>query len=73
VLLMVSLLFGLSAGRWGSILRNLGHRPRRAAAGVLAIIPLGLQAQIVMAAASGRCCSIGYVIGAAPADLRVVG
>ena len=47
VLLMVSLLFGMSAGRWGSIMRNLGL-----GLGVLllllAIVPIGAQAQTVM-------------------------
>jgi hypothetical protein len=54
VLLMVSLLFGLSAGRWGSIMRNLGIG-LGALLLALAIIPIGLQAQMVMAAA-WRCC-----------------
>jgi general L-amino acid transport system permease protein len=48
VLLVTCLLFGLSAGRWGSILRSLAIG-LAALLGVLAIIPLGVQAQIVMA------------------------
>jgi general L-amino acid transport system permease protein len=48
VLLVTCLLFGLSAGRWGSILRSLAIG-LAALLAVLAIIPLGVQAQIVMA------------------------
>ena len=50
VLLMVSLLFGLSAGRWGSMIRNLAVG-LGAVLGVLASSPSGMQAQLVMAVA----------------------
>lgn len=61
VLMLVSLLFGLSAGRWGSIVRNL-------AVGVaallllLAILPLGINAQLVMAG-SLALLIVGYIVG----------
>ncbi|HHY55669.1 MAG TPA: amino acid ABC transporter permease [Chloroflexi bacterium] len=61
VLLMVSLLFGLSAGRWGNIMRNLGIG-LGALLLALALIPIGLQAQMVMAA-SLALLVIGYFIG----------
>ncbi len=61
VLLMVSLLFGLSAGRWGNIMRNLGIG-LGALLLALALIPIGLQAQMVMAA-SLALLLIGYFIG----------
>lgn len=62
VLLMVSLLFGLSAGRWGNIMRNLGVG-LGALLLALALIPIGLQAQMVMAASLGLLL-VGYLIGA---------
>jgi general L-amino acid transport system permease protein len=62
VLLMVSLLFGLSAGRWGNIMRNLGVG-LGALLLALALIPIGVQAQMVMAA-SLALLLIGYFIGA---------
>ena len=62
VLAMVSLLFGLSAGRWGSIMRNLGIG-LGALLLALALIPIGLQAQMVMAA-SLALLLIGYFAGA---------
>lgn len=61
VLLMVSLLFGLSAGRWGAIMRNLGVG-LGALLLALALIPIGLQAQMVMAA-SLALLLVGYWIG----------
>lgn len=61
VLLMVSLLFGLSAGRWGNIMRNLGVG-LGALLLALALIPIGLQAQMVMAA-SLALLLVGYWIG----------
>jgi general L-amino acid transport system permease protein len=50
VLMAVSLLFGLSAGRWGSIMRNLGIG-LGALFGTLALLPIGPQAQVTMAIA----------------------
>ncbi|MBW7882191.1 MAG: amino acid ABC transporter permease [Caldilineaceae bacterium] len=47
VLVLISLLFGLSAGRWGSIMRSLSVGLGMLLA-LLAIIPIGLQGQIVM-------------------------
>lgn len=61
VLLVICLLFGLSAGRWGSIMRSLAVG-LGALLAVLAIIPLGMQAQLVMAAALGLLAA-GYVGG----------
>ncbi len=52
VLLVTCLLFGLSAGRWGSILRSLAIG-LAALLAALAIIPLGTQAQMVMALGVG--------------------
>jgi general L-amino acid transport system permease protein len=62
VLAMVSLLFGLSAGRWGSIMRNLGIG-LGALLLALAIIPIGVQAQIVMGASLALLLA-GYFAGA---------
>ncbi len=62
VLIMVSVLFGLSAGRWGNIMRNLGIG-LGALLLALAIIPIGLEAQLVMAA-SLALLLIGYFVGA---------
>lgn len=61
VLLVVCVLFGLSAGRWGSIMRNLAVG-LGALLAVLAIIPLGLQAQLVMGAALALLVA-GYLVG----------
>lgn len=61
VLLMVSTLFGLSAGRWGSIMRNLGIG-LGALLLFLAIIPIGLPAQVVMVV-SLALLLIGYFVG----------
>lgn len=61
VLLAICLLFGLSAGRWGSILRDLGIG-LAALLGALAIIPLGITAQLAMAGALALLI-VGYVIG----------
>jgi len=61
VLLMVSLLFGLSAGRWGSIMRNLGIG-LGALLALLAIIPIGIQAQLVMGISLALLLG-GYLVG----------
>ena len=61
VLLVTCFLFGLSAGRWGSILRSLAIG-LAALLAVLAVIPIGTQAQMVMALGVGVVV-IGYVIG----------
>lgn len=61
VLMMVSLLFGLSAGHWGSFLRNLAVG-LGALFAVLAIIPIGMQAQIVMGIALAVLV-VGYLVG----------
>jgi len=63
VLLLVCALFGLSAGRWGSIMRNLAIG-LAALLAVLSIIPLGMQAQIVMAVALALVVG-GYLLGLA--------
>jgi general L-amino acid transport system permease protein len=61
VLLLVCTLFGLSAGRWGSIMRSLAIG-LGALLGVLSIIPLGMPAQIVMAVALALVVG-GYFVG----------
>jgi len=61
VLLMVSALFGLSAGQWGNIMRNLGIG-LGALLLFLALIPIGMQAQMVMAVSLGLLL-LGYVVG----------
>ncbi len=61
VLLLVCTLFGVSAGRWGSIMRNLAIG-LGALLAVLSIIPLGMQAQIVMGIALVLVVG-GYVLG----------
>ncbi len=61
VLLMVSLLFGLSAGRWGNIMRNLGVG-LGALLVLLAIVPIGIQAQIVMGSSLALLLG-GYALG----------
>jgi general L-amino acid transport system permease protein len=61
VLFMVTLLFGLSAGRWGRLMRSLAIG-LGALLGVLTILPIGLQAQAVMGVALGLLVA-GYVIG----------
>ncbi len=61
VLLVTCLLFGLSAGRWGSILRSLAIG-LAALLAALAVIPLGTQAQMVMALGVAMV-AIGYVLG----------
>jgi general L-amino acid transport system permease protein len=61
VLLGVSLLFGFSAGRWGSIVRSLGVG-LGALLGVLALLPIGAPAQLVMAASLALLIG-GYVLG----------
>ena len=62
VLLVLSLLFGLSAGRWGSIMRDIGIG-LGALLGVLAIIPIGSAAQLLLAGGLGLLIA-GYFIGA---------
>lgn len=61
VLLGVTLLFGLSAGRWGSIMRSLATG-LGALLGVLAVIPFGVQAQAVFAGAVALLV-LGYLAG----------
>lgn len=61
VLVMVSTLFGLSAGKWGSIMRSLGIG-LGALLLLLTIIPIGFQAQLVMAG-SLALLLVGYGIG----------
>ena len=61
VLLGVTLLFGLSAGQWGSIMHSLAIG-LGAMLGVLAIIPFGLQAQAVFAGALALLVA-GYLAG----------
>lgn len=61
VLLALCLLFGLSAGRWGSILRNISIG-LAALLGVLALVPLGVSAQLVLAGGLGLLI-VGYIIG----------
>ncbi|MBK8795489.1 MAG: amino acid ABC transporter permease [Anaerolineales bacterium] len=62
VLLMVSALFGVSAGQWGSMIRGLGIGLGVLLL-VLALIPIGLEAQWVMAG-SLALLVVGYFIGA---------
>jgi general L-amino acid transport system permease protein len=61
ILLLLCLLFGLSAGRWGSLLRDLAIG-LAALLAVLAIIPLGINAQIALAGGLGLLI-IGYIVG----------
>ena len=61
VLLVLCLLFGLSAGRWGSIIRDVGIG-LAALLGVLALIPIGFNTQLALAGALGLLI-VGYVIG----------
>lgn len=61
VLLGITLLFGLSAGRWGSIMRSLAIG-LGALLGVLAVIPFGLQAQAIFAGALALMVA-GYLAG----------
>jgi general L-amino acid transport system permease protein len=61
VLLALCLLFGLSAGRWGSILRDIGVG-LAALLAVLALIPLGVNTQLGLAGGLGLLI-VGYVIG----------
>jgi general L-amino acid transport system permease protein len=61
VLLVLCLLFGLSAGRWGSLLRDLAIG-LGALLAVLAIIPIGINTQIALAVALGLLI-VGYVLG----------
>jgi general L-amino acid transport system permease protein len=61
VLLALSLLFGLSAGRWGSIMRDIGIG-LAALLGLLAILPIGINTQLMLAGALGLLI-VGYIIG----------
>lgn len=61
VLFMVTVLFGLSAGRWGRLIRSLAVG-LGALLVVFTILPIGLQAQAVMGAALGLLAA-GYLIG----------
>ena len=63
VLLVLCLLFGLSAGRWGSIIRDIAIG-LAALLGVLAIIPIGVGAQLLLAGGLGLLI-VGYLIGRA--------
>jgi general L-amino acid transport system permease protein len=61
VLVVLCLLFGLSAGRWGSIMRDIGIG-LAAILGVLAIIPIGINTQLWLA--GGLVLLIlGYIVG----------
>ncbi len=61
VLLVLCLLFGLSAGRWGSIVRDISVG-LAAILVVLAITPIGFNTQLWLAGALGLLI-LGYVIG----------
>ena len=61
VLLVLCLLFGLSAGRWGSIVRDVGVG-LAAILTVLAIIPIGISTQLTLAGGLGLLI-LGYIIG----------
>jgi general L-amino acid transport system permease protein len=61
VLLFVCLLFGLSAGRWGSLLRDLAIGLGVLLA-LLAITPIGVNTQLTLAGALGILI-LGYVVG----------
>lgn len=61
VLLALCLLFGLSAGRWGSLLRDIATG-LGALLAALAIMPIGINTQIAMAVALGLLI-VGYVLG----------
>ena len=61
VLLAFCLLFGLSAGRWGSILRDLGVG-LAALLGLLALIPIGFNTQLALGGGL-LLLVLGYVIG----------
>jgi general L-amino acid transport system permease protein len=61
VLAALSLLFGLSAGRWGSIMREIGVG-LAALLGVLAIVPLGVNTQLMLGG-SLLLLILGYIIG----------
>jgi general L-amino acid transport system permease protein len=61
VLLVVAFLFGISAARWGSLLRSLSIG-LAALLATLAILPIGANTQIFLAVALGLLI-VGYVIG----------
>ncbi len=61
VLMAVSLLFGLSAGRWGSIVRSLATGVA-ALLLVLAILPMGINVQLVLGASLALLIA-GYIVG----------
>ncbi len=60
LLLLVSLLFGLSAGRWGSLMRDVGIG-LAALLALLAIIPIGAQTQLALGVALALLIG-GYVV-----------
>lgn len=61
VLLVLCLLFGLSAGRWGSLLRDLAIG-LAALLALLAIVPIGANTQLALAGGLGLLI-VGYVVG----------
>ena len=61
VLLVLCLLFGLSAGSWGSIMRDIGIG-LGALLATLALIPIGVNTQIALGGSLGLLI-VGYVIG----------
>src|SRR5690606_10197607 len=61
VLLALCLLFGLSAGRWGSIMRNIGIG-LAALLAVLVVIPIGINTQLMLAGALVLLV-LGYIVG----------
>ncbi|MCC6454987.1 MAG: amino acid ABC transporter permease [Caldilineaceae bacterium] len=61
VLLGLCLLFGLSAGRWGSMLRDIAIG-LAALLGLLALIPIGMNTQLMLAGGLGLLI-LGYVLG----------
>ena len=60
LLLLTSLLFGLSAGRWGSLMRDVGIG-LAALLALLAVIPIGLRTQVVLGIALALLIG-GYVL-----------
>jgi general L-amino acid transport system permease protein len=61
VLLTLCLLFGLSAGRWGSLLRDIAIG-LAALLAILALLPIGINTQIALAIGVGLLI-LGYAIG----------
>jgi general L-amino acid transport system permease protein len=64
LLLITSFLFGLSAGRWGSLMRDVGVG-LAALLALLAIVPLGVRTQVALAA------SLALLIGGYVLALRL--